>query len=264
VVRGEGRLPGPDLPARGRRGRLRAGRPRSLAGVQPAARSHAGQRHRPDLRVRRRSERDALPPEEFARERLGWWDEPGAADAFGTGRWEACAGDPPPADVQLTGLAVAVSYDLTQAAVVAAGKDDDDVIHAAPLRHGPGTGWVVDAVRELSLEYPDLQGVVVDQGGPAADLIPKLEGVAGLPVIKADTADVCDACAGIWKRVQERAFRHAAYPELNDAAAAAVRRPVGDRWAWGRKQSEDDISALEGATLAAWLVDDEGGVQFFW
>jgi hypothetical protein len=38
---------------------------------------------------------------------------------------------------------------------------------------------------------------------------------------------------------------------------------VGDRWAWGRKQSEDDISALEGATLAAWLVDDEGGVQIW-
>jgi len=34
----------------------------------------------------------------------------------------------------------------------------------------------------------------------------------------------------------------------------AVKRPVGDRWAWGRKQSDADISALEGATLAAWAA----------
>jgi hypothetical protein len=103
----------------------------------------------------------------------------------------------------------------------------------------------------------------VDKGGPAADLIPKLEQIAGVTVHRADTTDVLDACAGIWKRVQDQRIRHASYKELDAAAGVAVRRPVGDRWAWGRKQSDDDISALEGATLAAWLVDNDEGVQFF-
>lgn len=209
------------------------------------------------------AERQALPPHEFGRERLGWWDEPGAADAFGAGRWEACAGDPPPDDLQLRALAVAVSYDLTRAAIVGAALDPaDDVIHVQPLQHGPGTGWVVDRVEELAREHPAAE-IVVDKGGPAADLIPKLEAIAGVTVHRADTADVLDACAGVWKRVQDQSFRHGSYKELNDAASVAVRRPVGDRWAWGRKQSDADISPLEGATLAAWLVDNDEGVQFF-
>ena len=42
--------------------------------------------------------------------------------------------------------------------------------------------------------------------------------------------------------------------ELETAVAGAVRRLVGDRWAWGRKVSTSDISTLEAATLAAHAV----------
>jgi hypothetical protein len=197
------------------------------------------------------AERQALPPEEFARERLGWWDEPGAADAFGAGRWEACAGEPPGPDVAVGGLAVAVSYDLSHAAVVAAAKDGT-VLHVRPLIHGPGTGWVADRVVELQRLHP--VDVAVDGGGPAADLIPGLE-AAGVAVRKLNTADVLDACAGIYKRVQETTLRHGSYEDLDAAAGAAVKRAVGDRWAWGRKASTADISVLEAATLAGWLAD---------
>jgi hypothetical protein len=121
--------------------------------VQPAARAGAGQRHRADLRVRPlRARRPAAGGVRPRAARL-------VGRAGGRRRLRhrplgSLRRRPPPDDVQVTGLAVAVSYDLTQAAVVAAGKDEDGVIHAAPLRHGPGTGWVVDAVRELAPEYP--------------------------------------------------------------------------------------------------------------
>jgi hypothetical protein len=191
-------------------------------------------------------------PEEFAREFLSWWDEPGAAAAFGAGRWEACGGDPPPADLAVVGLAVAVSYDLTRAAIVAAGRDADGVVHVAPLQHGPGTGWVAKAAKEWQREYGP--AVAIDGGGPAADLIPDLE-EADVELKVMTTGDVLDACARIYKRVQNRELQHASYPELEKAAAAAVQRMVGDRWAWGRKQSSDDISTMEGATWAAWMAD---------
>ncbi len=192
-------------------------------------------------------------PEEFTREFLSWWDEPGAADAFGAGRWEACAGGPPPADLPVAALAIATSFDLTKAAIVAAAVDGDDVAHMQPLRHGPGTGWVVEHAKALCVQL-GLAAVAVDAGGPAADLIPKLK-AAVVPVRKLQTVDVLNACAGIWKRVQERRFQHASYPELEAAAAAAVQRQVGDRWAWGRKQSDGDISPLEAATFAVWLAE---------
>jgi hypothetical protein len=197
------------------------------------------------------AERQALPPGEFARERLGWDDEPGAADAFGAGRWEGCAGDPPPASLPVSGLGVAVSYDLSHAAVVAGAKDGD-LLHVMPLHHGPGTGWVAGRAAELQRLH-DVD-VAVDAGGPAADLIPDLE-KAGVRVRRLGTAQVLDACAGIYKRVAQGSLRHGSYPELDAAAGAAVKRAVGDRWAWGRKQSTADISALEAATLAGWLAE---------
>jgi hypothetical protein len=197
-------------------------------------------------------QRRALPSEEFSREFLSWWDEPGAADAFGPGRWEACAGDPPSADLPVTGMAVAVSYDLRFAAIVAAGKTDE-LVHVAPLRHGPGTGWVAKATAELQKQY-GVGEVAIDAGGPAADLIPALE-AENVTLRKFGTSDVLDACAGIYKRVQERMLRHATYPELEGAARAAVKRTVGDRWAWGRKQSDADISTLEAATFAVRVAD---------
>jgi hypothetical protein len=201
-----------------------------------------------------------LPAAEFARERLGWWDEPGAADAFGAGRWEACAGDPPAGSVPVAGLAVAVSYDLTHAAIVAAASDGP-VMHVMPLHHGPGTGWV--AARAAELQRLHAVDVVVDAGGPAADLIGALE-QAGVRVRKTNTQQVLDACAQIYKRVQEASLRHGSYPELDAAAGAAVKRSVSDRWAWGRKQSTADISTLEAATLAAWLADLGDGGPNIW
>lgn len=195
-----------------------------------------------------RKERRALPVEEFARERLGWWDEAGTTDAaFGAGRWEACAGSKPQG-LKVTALALAATLDMTHCAVDAAGVDGD-VVHVKPLQHGPGSQWVIQRVIAL---YERLKApVVIDGYGPAAPLIPDLE-AAGVEVIVANTKDVLDSCAVMFNLVRERRLRHANYEELDLAVRGAVRREVRDRWAWGRKQSTSDISTLEAATLAAW------------
>jgi hypothetical protein len=198
-----------------------------------------------------RAERDVLPPHEFARERLGWWDESGSDEAFGPGAWDDCRADKPEG-LQLGALAVAVSYDLAKGCVAAAGADEDSK-HVMPLQHGPGTGWLVQRAKELQAVHG--VEVVIDGRGPAADLIEDFER-EGVLLRIASTTDVLDACAGIYKDVQDRKLHHAGYPELDAAAASAVKRAVGDRWAWGRKQSESDTSPLEAVTLAAWAADD--------
>lgn len=194
--------------------------------------------------------REEMPPEEFIREFLGWWDEPGTADAaFGPGKWEACAGDPPQG-VPMGAIGLAASMDQTHGAITAAASDGR-VIHLKPLQHGPGTTWMVDRAAQLQ----DKHGVevAIDKRGPAAPLIPHLER-AGVALTILDTGGVLDACASLLDLVREGRVRHAMYPELEAAVAGAVRRLVGDRWAWGRKVSTSDISTLEAATLAAHLV----------
>jgi hypothetical protein len=74
----------------------------------------------------------------------------------------------------------------------------------------------------------------------------------GVKVTKASTRDVQDACAGIFDRVTTGTLRHPGHPALTSAVAGAVKRSVGDRWAWGRRQSTGDVSMLEAATLALW------------
>jgi len=196
-----------------------------------------------------RDEREALPPAEFARERLGWWDEPaGSAAAFGEGKWESCVGDPAPEGTSLGALAVAVSYDQTWAAIAGAAVVDG-VVYLKPLDHRPGTGWLVE--RAVELQDKHRVPVVIDGKGPAAELVGAFEAVKA-DLVVAETADVLDACAGLFTAVQERRVRHQAFGELDAAAAAAVKRTVGDRWAWGRKATGSDISVLETVTLAAW------------
>lgn len=198
-----------------------------------------------------RSERRALPPEEFARERLGWWDEAGSADAaFGPGQWEACVGNKP-VGIQVGALGVAASMDLTHGAITAAAADGQ-FVHMKPLQHGPGTHWVAVRVKELQEQHK--VPAVVDGLGPAAALIPHLE-AAGVELTVRNTREVLDACANMLDLVRERRLRHAEYPELESAVRGAVRRPVGDRWAWGRKLSTSDISTLEAGTLAVHAVN---------
>jgi hypothetical protein len=183
------------------------------------------------------------------REGRGVWDLASSSAAINPVDWAKCSGRHD-SSLPLSAVGIAATLDLTRAALVGASMDDD-VVQVKPLNHQPGTGWIVDRAKELQ----DDTGcaVVIDGRGPGAVLIPHLER-AGVRLTIATTGDVLDACAGFLDAVRESHVRHASYHELDSAARAAVQRPVGDRWAWGRKASAADITPLEGATLAAWVL----------
>lgn len=185
------------------------------------------------------AERQALPPHEFGRERLGRWDEPGAlVHIFGSGAWGACFTEMPRPDPAVLGLAVSV--DRTHSSIAAA---TEAAIGAVDRR--PGTDWIVAEVKRIGLP------VAVDSKGPTADLIPALT-KAGVKVLEATTSDYLDACASIFDRVQQGTIKHFGDTELEDAVTGAVWRPVADRRAFARRTSTSDVSMLEAATLAAW------------
>jgi hypothetical protein len=195
-----------------------------------------------------RALRDAMPPEEFMRECLGWWDADGTAAAFGVGRWEACATADRPTGLKPGALAVAVSFDLSRAAVGAAAVDADNLLWLRPLEHGAGVDWVAPTAARLQARFG--VDVVVDGRGPAASLIPDLE-KAGVRLKVASTSDALDAYDRTYQAVREGTARHPGNTMLDAAVASAVPRSVGDRFTWGRKASGADISLLESVTLAA-------------
>lgn len=200
-----------------------------------------------------RNERRALPPEEFARERLGWWDEPGALEhIFGSAeKWARCAippqDEPPTAGIAL-GVAVSIdrAWSSISAAVPLPGRD-----LVGLLDRRRGTDWLVGETKRLQdkLRCP----VGIDSRGPAADLIEPMRS-AGVNLRTLTTADVLDASATFYDKVQTMVIAHMTHPDLEDAVRGAQRRPVSDRWAVGRRGSANDVSPLEGAIIADYLI----------
>lgn len=218
-----------------------------------------------------RSFRRSMPPEEFLREFMVWWDEPPPRDTpeiYGEGRWDACAFEgedeselsdlfeklaAPPA------IGVAVSLDREWASIAAAASvevledpgdpeaEPVDRSFVAPVDRRPGVDWLVAEVKRIQ-DRTDC-AVILDKGGPAKDLIKDFEdGDVAVDAVSLD--EYAEGSSRFYDKVRSRRLLHPGATELNDAVDAAVWRTVNDRRVPGRKQSAEDISMLEAAILA--------------
>jgi len=195
-----------------------------------------------------------MPPEEFARERLGWWDAPEdeAAQPITVEAWAACA-DPGGQVAGTPVLAVDVAPDRSAACIALAGRRADGLTQVEVVRHGPGAAWVDAELDRASAA--GIRVVAVDGRSQAAALVPGLE-AAGWTVHVLGAADQVEACVGLHRDVLEVRVRHLGDPVLARALAVATTRPVGDGggWAWARRRSDGDITPLVAVTDARWAL----------
>lgn len=198
-----------------------------------------------------RAERRALPPEEFARERMGWWEDPpeGAAGKIPGELWtklkrigSQIVGEP--------AFAVDVTPDRSRASIGAAGLREDGLPHIEVLINAPGTGWVVEKTVAAIEKADAARRVHLDATSPAGTLIPAFEAL-DVEVVCASARDLGQACGTLVDRVAQQAVHHIDQYELNAALLGASTRDLGDgAWAWSRKSSQVDISPLVVVTLA--------------
>ena len=203
----------------------------------------------------------SMSPRGFAREVLSVGNYPvegGGWDVISQAAWEATADeDSRPEDP--VAFALDVTPDRSMAAIAVFGGRADGLEHGEIVDHRPGTGWVVERVRNLRDRWRPC-AVALDASGPAGSLIPDLE-AAGVQVTIPRARDVAAACGGLYDAVVRppdagddwsASFRHIPHPALTAALAGAARRPLGDAWAWDRRGVEVDISPLVALTLARW------------
>lgn len=198
-------------------------------------------------------DREALDDDSFARELLSIWPASSYGEGiFGNAAWDACAvvEQEPPADGLVLGVAVSLDRAWSSLAAAAPMADDRTLLAAVDRRRG--VSWAVDEVARIQGQRGCQ--VVIDGKGPGSTLIRPLED-AGVKLTVLSTSDICDASADMHDRVQNGRAAHMRHPDLDKAHAAAVQRPIGDRWAIGRKVSHDDVSMLEAAVIAAWGID---------
>jgi phage terminase large subunit-like protein len=145
---------------------------------------------------------------------------------------------------------VVVVFDVSperKAAVVIAGRRKDGLAQGELVESKGGTAWVAPEVARIAKKHRI--AVVCDGRGPAASLVPELRDL-GVEVEQLSSSEHAQACGHLMDAVERQAFRHLDDPALNGAVLEAVTRPLGDAWAWSRKDSSTNIAPLVAFTLA--------------
>lgn len=195
------------------------------------------------------NERQAMPESEFARERLGIWADRRVHSVIDADAWHALI-DLTSTVLDPVAFAVDVTPDRRNASIAVAGNRPDGLQHVELVQTGRGTGWLVDRLAELCKGHAAL-GVVVDQMSAAASLVPALVD-AGVNVQTTSARDMANACGLFYDAVTDKRLRHLGGPQLNASLATARKRPLGDAWAWQRRDADADLTPVVSVTLALW------------
>jgi len=147
-------------------------------------------------------------------------------------------------------FAVDVTPDRSWAAIAVAGFRPDGRRHIEVVEHDRGTDWVVDRFEQLIARHK-ASAIVCDGKGPVASLMPDLANLR-TRLVPVTAQEHAQACGMLYDAVQQGTVRHLGTPELSVAVSGAVKRPLGDAWAWSRRSSAIDISPLVACTLALW------------
>jgi hypothetical protein len=224
--------------------------PSDLAGV---ALAHPGYGYtlRPQALI---SAAAMMKPGEFARAYGSRW---GAASsrAIPTPLWETARDTPTglPPGRGVFALGFDVGLDGGDAAVCLAWRDPAGRAHVEVADVADGAAWLTGRLAAL-VETHGPVATMFDRFGPAvaaADILTR----AGVAVTGTSTDEYLTACAGFLIGLVSGTVKIRPHPALDAAAAAAVKRPVGDRWVWGRRAASSTIAPLVAATLAVWAFD---------
>ncbi|HWH28811.1 MAG TPA: hypothetical protein VNU26_07590 [Mycobacteriales bacterium] len=195
------------------------------------------------------AERGTMSDAGFGRERLGMWDEAATNRVISAGTW-ADRADEQSIAVDRFALAVDVAPDRSISSVAFAGQRGDGSWHVELDEQRHGVGWLLNHIVRRC-EANDVRAVVIDGMSPAASLIDELA-KRKIKVTTTGPRDMAQACGSFYDGAVEGWLHHIDQPQLNAALGAARKRPLGDAWAWNRKNSALDITALVACTLALW------------
>jgi hypothetical protein len=200
-------------------------------------------------------ERRALGRRQFAVERLGIGDWPATDGSDGrvitAEQWDPCA------DTELVlenpvCLAFEVTPDRAFSAIASAGMSAEGVEGVEVIDMRPGTEWVADRLAELKKAHKPV-AILCNDNGPAGALIDEIEKKPGLKVTPVKAGEAAQASGMFYDAVDQARLRYRAPDvDLDAAVAGAVKRTLGETWAWSQRTSLVNISPLVACTLALW------------
>lgn len=211
------------------------------------------------------NQRQAMPPAEFKREFLSWWEDPESLGGIIPALPWRDAADASSTPVDRLALGVEVGPDLAWASVALSGLRDDGSWHIAleanQDTHGEGVGWLVPHLTALVTANPQIRCVAADVTGPVKALLEQrgtgeraqwLFTDTKLRVQPIRSADLGATCSSLLSGVVTKEVRHLNQRQLSTPALAAGKRPLADTglWVWSRRGATTDITPIQAATLA--------------
>jgi hypothetical protein len=206
------------------------------------------------------SARGTDPEWVFRTEVLCQWSSGTLEGPFPPGAWEAGKDSRSPAERSSIVAAdrifagVDVSMDRTFACIAFAGLNQHGQPHVEVVAARAGVDWVIPWLVERLARVPIAAVAAQKTGAPVSEQLEPMQ-AAKLPAEGWGGADLPAGCARFYDMVVNNELAHLEQPLLDVAAATAVTKPLGDAWAWNRRQSPTDISPLIAATAAVWALN---------
>lgn len=196
---------------------------------------------------------EQMPPDTFARERLGWWApiiKREVEKAIDPDIWEACASDDPKPEGK-TAYGIKFSYDSTEVVLCGAVCPKDGPARISMIERRPtglGIRWLADW-----LNHRVKVGccVVIDGKNGVDVLIERIAGTwkAKNSVIRPKANDMIAAVSLLMNELSEKTVTwYREQDSLKDSALSVVKRPISGGWGFGG----DDAIPIEAAALALW------------
>lgn len=201
------------------------------------------------------AELEQLAPDDFARERLGWWTpvvEHVEVKALDEKAWDACASMEQKPEGK-TAFGIKFSADgsevcLCGAVLSADGKARISLIDRKPTGHG--IRWLADF---LNQRYNKTSCVVIDGRNGVDVLIDRIQDVWRMKdaIIKPSAKDMLAAVSTLVETINEQSLTwYKPQEALRNSAVTSTKRALAGGWAFG---GEDSIP-IEAAALALWGV----------
>ena len=196
---------------------------------------------------------EQMPPDTFARERLGWWT-PVASEkieyAINRKNWEACRTSEAKPDGK-TAFGVKFSPDGSEVFLCGAVIPEQGDAQIALIERrgtGHGTQWLADWLNE---RYSKASCVVIDGRNGVDALVDKIVPVWKMKgsVIRPSSKDMIAAVSTLVDSVNEQSVTwFEGQEDLSDSAVTSVKRSIGGGWGFGGNNS----GPIEAAALALW------------
>jgi hypothetical protein len=161
--------------------------------------------------------------------------------------------DPP----ERFGLALSVTPNLTAGAIVAAWRESDGTGRLLLLDHHEGIRWMPARAAELARRYR--LPITHDNFGSVMVVVEEIMQLQPRPRLDPQTTRGTTTAAGkLVEQIESGLVMHYEQEELTAAALLARKRTIGPKaWAFGRQDVEDDIAAIEAASLALRAYDEQ-------